>query len=92
MYQGPGAAFKFLIAEMRRPTTSNGIFSEENRERFYRVTEFTRKIVHYGWIPLIMLIGTFEAECLALFKYFTNVGFIRSDPRPSLLRLLNPLS
>ena len=42
---------------MRRQTISNGIFSEENRERFYRVTEFSRKIIHYSWIPLIMLIG-----------------------------------
>jgi len=43
---------------MKRPTTSTAVFSEENRERFYRVTEFARKAVHYGWIPIIMLIGT----------------------------------
>lgn len=46
--------------EMKRQTTSTAVFSEENRERFYRATEFARKIVHYGWIPLIMLIGTRE--------------------------------
>lgn len=43
---------------MKRPAASAGLFSEENRERFYRVTDFARRMVHYGWIPLIMLIGT----------------------------------
>ena len=42
---------------MQRPVVSNGFLSEENRERFYRATEFARKVVHYGWIPLIMFIG-----------------------------------
>jgi hypothetical protein len=48
----------FNKSAMKRPTTSTAVFSEENRERFYRVSEFARKVVHDGWIPLIMLIGT----------------------------------
>ncbi len=92
LYQGLGS-LKPVIAKMRRPTTSIGIFSEENRERFYRATEFTRKIVHYGWIPLIMLIGTLKCLIAILYSFVKfYLGYIRSDPRPSLLRLLNPLS
>lgn len=45
-----------------RPT--GGLFSEENKERFYRLTEWARKAVHFGWIPLIMIIGNNEAGVL----------------------------
>ena len=32
--------------------------SEENKDRFYRFAEFSRKSIHLGWIPFIMIIGT----------------------------------
>lgn len=60
---------------MKRQTASAAVFSEENRERFYRATEFARKIVHYGWIPLIMLIGTKRG-----FQLFTNLKLCRLHP------------
>lgn len=74
---------------MKRPTSSNLIFNEENRDRFNKISEFARKALHYGWIPLIMIIGMSNILFMHLIEL---VGYIRSDPRPSLLRILNPLS
>lgn len=65
----------------RRPASS-GIFSEENKERFYRVTEIARRAVHYGWIPLIMLIGNSEyyvLYCANIHFQFYRVHSIRSQ-------------
>ena len=49
--------------------------SDENAERFVRVMDWAKEILHYGWLPLILALGYF-----------------RSDPRPSIFRILNPLS
>ena len=69
---------------MKRPSASTGLFSEENRERFYRVTDFTRRIVHYGWIPLIMLIGKtgYIQEYCAINMLFLRIHSFRSTPFP----------
>jgi hypothetical protein len=32
-------------------------FSEETRERLNRLTEFGKRSLYYGWIPLILLLG-----------------------------------
>ncbi|KAI8849191.1 hypothetical protein BC829DRAFT_392146 [Chytridium lagenaria] len=49
--------------------------NEETRDRILKVIDWGRRIVHIGFIPLILYIG-----------------FTRSVPRPSLLRLISPLA
>ncbi|KAI8805564.1 hypothetical protein BJ742DRAFT_820064 [Cladochytrium replicatum] len=48
---------------------------EETRERIYKLFDFTKRVVHIGFIPLIIFLG-----------------YTRSVPRPSLIRLISPLS
>ncbi|KNE57086.1 hypothetical protein AMAG_18001 [Allomyces macrogynus ATCC 38327] len=33
------------------------MFSEENKERFLRVTDFVKKVVHVMYLPTILYIG-----------------------------------
>lgn len=45
-------------------------FSEETRERIIRLTEYAKRTVYYGWIPLILLLGM-ELFCQSVLY---NVG------------------
>ncbi|KAJ3037719.1 hypothetical protein HDV00_001368 [Rhizophlyctis rosea] len=48
---------------------------EETRDRIYKLFDWTKKVVHIGFIPFILYIG-----------------YTRSVPRPSLLKLISPLA
>ncbi|KAK7966732.1 uncharacterized protein PG986_001009 [Apiospora aurea] len=73
--------------------------SEESKERVGRIIELSRVAMHYGYIPLILYLGmpssnTAQQRCLAIpLRTLTAFpGYTRSDPRPSIIRLLSPLS
>ncbi|KAI9143489.1 hypothetical protein BKA69DRAFT_1062221 [Paraphysoderma sedebokerense] len=50
------------------------MFSEETKEKLVRLTDFTKKVFHIGFIPLIIYLG-----------------YTRSSPKPSLMRMISPL-
>lgn len=62
------------------------VLSEESREIINRLTEYAKRTVYYGWIPFILILG------MMLYLTIYPVGFWKSDPRPSIFRMLNPLS
>ncbi|KAJ1506850.1 hypothetical protein HMI55_001006 [Coelomomyces lativittatus] len=49
--------------------------SEENKERIVHALEIIKKVIHVGYIPLILYIG-----------------ITRSEPRPSIIRLISPFA
>lgn len=68
-------------------------FSEETREMINRVTEHAKQGVYYGWIPFILLLGRSEILTIIILIYLMHgLGFWKSEPRPSIFRMLNPLS
>ncbi|EJP66376.1 Mitochondrial import receptor subunit TOM7 [Beauveria bassiana] len=59
--------------------------SEESKERIGKLIDISRVAVHYGYLPLILYLGTID------FRNTTNAqltisGYTRSDPKPSLIR------
>lgn len=69
---------------------ANTWVSPANAERIYQAIEYGKTAIQYGWIPLILTIGTeFHKYIIALLKF---VGYLKSEQKPSLVRLLNPLS
>ncbi|KAK8066353.1 hypothetical protein PG997_013100 [Apiospora hydei] len=72
--------------------------SEESKERVGRIIELSRVAMHYGYIPLILYLGipssnTAQQRCAISLRTLTVFpGYTRSDPRPSIIRLLSPLS
>lgn len=94
---------------MRRPTPPTAAaatprwsllsFSEETRESINRITEYAKQAVYYGWIPLVLIIGTYlaahreePAQLPSPSYHIITIGFWKSEPRPSFFRMLNPLS
>lgn len=57
--------------------------------KFHTAVEHAKTAVHYGWIPLILAIGTPGGSMCGLDG---ALGYVTSDPKPDILRLLNPLS
>ncbi|OZJ01976.1 hypothetical protein BZG36_04985 [Bifiguratus adelaidae] len=51
------------------------IMKEENKERILKVFDFSKQIIHWGFIPFVLYLG-----------------ITRSNPRPSLIRLISPLA
>lgn len=58
------------------------------KQRFYKAVELGKTTVHYGWIPLILTIGIGTSLNSSLIV----LGFMTTDPKPSIFRMFNPLS
>lgn len=83
---------------IRRPDKINIMMkvklSEWQRDLVNKATGWLKQGLYYGWIPFIVMIGirSYIYICLLdLFSYFTIVGFWNASPRPSVLRIVNPL-
>ncbi|UKZ93932.1 uncharacterized protein TrAFT101_008832 [Trichoderma asperellum] len=69
--------------------------SEESKERIAKLIDISRVAIHYGYLPLILYLGMQSLRqthriCRRL--TLLDLGYTRSDPRPSVIRLLSPLS
>ncbi|KAK5654846.1 hypothetical protein OQA88_6882 [Cercophora sp. LCS_1] len=68
--------------------------SEESKERISRIIEVSRVALHYGYLPFILYLGAPTPIDTRALDYGSNetLGYTQSDPRPSIIRLLSPLS
>ncbi|KPM41322.1 hypothetical protein AK830_g5219 [Neonectria ditissima] len=69
--------------------------SEESKERIAKLIDISRVAIHYGYLPLILYLGMDALKPrISRQDGRTNSasGYTRSDPRPSVIRLLSPLS
>uniref|UniRef100_A0A0B7K9F3 Uncharacterized protein n=1 Tax=Bionectria ochroleuca TaxID=29856 RepID=A0A0B7K9F3_BIOOC len=72
----------------------------EPQERIVKLIDISRVAIHYGYLPLILYLGALLTIRSNLFNSAikdtkkTNdlAGYTRSNPRPSVIRLLSPLS
>jgi hypothetical protein len=69
---------------------------DDLHEKYARFLDIAKKVVHYGWIPMILFLGM---HCRIAHdrrwgfnesRPLSPVGYKNSNPRPSLLRILAP--
>ena len=55
------------------------------KERISKILDITKEVVHYGYLPLILYLGT---KPLGRIWVCANkeLGYTRSDPKPALIR------
>ncbi|CAH0024274.1 unnamed protein product [Clonostachys rhizophaga] len=73
--------------------------SEESKERIVKLIDISRVAIHYGYLPLILYLGALETYEATSSTHSSRIpktndltGYTRSNPRPSVIRLLSPLS
>lgn len=91
--QSSGTSSSTSLTNTQHRLSSFFTMSEHTRDHFYTLIATGKTAIQYGWIPFIVFLGTLRAY----FFVFAcvnciGVGFMRSEPRPSLIRLLNPLA
>ncbi|KAF4473078.1 FAD carrier FLX1 [Fusarium albosuccineum] len=67
--------------------------SEESKERIAKLIDISRVAIHYGYLPLILYLGTKSLEQRRHLIATTGLtpsmtGYTRSEPRPSVIRYL----
>jgi import receptor subunit TOM7 len=78
--------------------------SDESKERIAKIIDVSRVAIHYGYLPLIIYLGMspcprsllnpaiISGNTKAMTKVLTYwTGYTRSEPRPTLIRLISPL-
>lgn len=60
-------------------------FIHDFKKRYEYFIGIGKDLIFYGWIPLIVMIG--------MLPYFLmHLGYFKCENKPSLIRMINPLS
>jgi mitochondrial import receptor subunit TOM7 len=59
--------------------------ADQLKERISKILDITKEVVHYGYLPLILYLGTKPLDQIWICAN-EELGYTRSDPKPALIR------
>src|SRR5277367_4619180 len=58
--------------------------ADQLKERISKILDITKEVVHYGYLPLILYLGTKPLDQIWICAN-EELGYTRSDPKPALI-------
>ena len=59
--------------------------ADQLEERISKILDITKEVVHYGYLPLILYLGTKPLDKIWICANW-ELGYTRSEPKPALIR------
>jgi import receptor subunit TOM7 len=59
--------------------------ADQLKERISKILDITKEVVHYGYLPLILYLGTKPLDKVWICANW-ELGYTRSEPKPALIR------